>query len=140
MAAAVAKGKPYDLELKIATGRGEDRWIRMIGLAEMVDGKCRRLYGTVQDVDARIRAEEARLAQVRAETVDGLKTQVLSQISHELRTPLNAVLGFAQLLTADRDEPLSPRHKYWILHIERAGTQLAILIDDALSSSARDRG
>jgi signal transduction histidine kinase len=138
MAAAIFKGDPYDLELQITTGRGEDRWIRTIGLVEMAGGRCRRLYGTVQDIDARIRAEEARVAKILAEAAHGLKSQLLSQMSHDLRTPLNAVLGFAQLLATDREEPLSPRQKARILNIERAGTQLVQLIDDVRALSAQE--
>jgi signal transduction histidine kinase len=138
MDAAIASGDPYDLELQITTGRGEDRWIRTIGLAEMADDKCLRLYGTVQDIDARVRAEETRLAQVRAEAAYRFKSQFLSEMSHELRTPLNAVLGFAHLMAADPDEPPSPRQTKRLLHIQRAGTQLVELIDDAINPSARD--
>jgi signal transduction histidine kinase len=140
MAAAIAQGEPYDLELQITTGRGEARWIRTIGVADMVDGRCRRLYGTVQDNDARVKAEEARLGQVRAEAAYSLKSHFLSEMSQELRIPLNAVLGFAQLLADDAEEPPSPRQKTRILHIERAGTQLVNLIDDVMSPPARDRG
>jgi PAS domain-containing protein len=140
MDAAIASGDPYDLELQITTGRGEDRWIRTIGLAEMADDKCLRLYGTVQDIDARVRAEEARLAQVRAEAAYRFKSQFLSEMSHELRTPLNAVLGFAHLMAADPDEPPSPRQTKRLLYIQRAGTQLVELIDDAINPSASDGG
>ncbi|CAG5074612.1 Sensor histidine kinase RcsC [Dyadobacter sp. CECT 9623] len=47
----------YDLELQIRTARGNDLWVRAIGNAEFVDGKCVRLYGTFQDIDARIQNE-----------------------------------------------------------------------------------
>jgi signal transduction histidine kinase len=139
MATAIAQGDPYDLELQITTGRGEPRWIRTIGMADLVDGRCRRLYGTVQDNDARVRAEEARLSQVRAEAAYSLKSHFLSEMSHELRVPLNAVLGFAQLLADDTEEPPSPRQKTRILHIERAGSQLVNLIDDVLSPPRPER-
>jgi signal transduction histidine kinase len=119
----------------IANG-GQGRWIRTIGLAERVDDRCLRLYGTVQDIDARIRAEEARLAQVRAEAAYRLKSQFLSEMSQELRTPLDAVLGFVQLLAADVDEPPTSRQTTRLLHIRRAGEQLIQLIDDAINLSA----
>ena len=134
--AAIAR-EPYDPELDITTGGGEDRWIRMIRLADMVGGRCRRLYVTVQDIDARIRAQQARLVQVRTDAAHRLKAQCLAQISQELRTPLNAVLGIAQLLATDRDEPPSPIQKSRILKIERAGTQLLQLIDDVIGVPAR---
>jgi PAS domain-containing protein len=135
MDAAIANGDPYDLELLITTGRGQDRWIRTIGFSEMVDHKCLRLYGTVQDIDARVRAEEVRLAQVRAEAGYRLKAQFLSEMSDDLRTPLDAVLGFARLLAVDRDDPPSARQTTRLLCIQRAGTQLVKMIDDAITPS-----
>jgi signal transduction histidine kinase len=140
MAAAIALGEPYDLELQMMTSRGDDRWIRTIGLPEMIDGRCGRLYGTFQDIDIQVRAGEARLAQARAEAANRGRSEFLSKMSHELRTPLNAVLGFAQLLAADPDEQLSPRQEARILYIEHAGTKLLGLIDDLLKLSTLDSG
>jgi PAS domain-containing protein len=133
--AAIARGEPYDLELPITTGSGEERWVRMIGLVDEVGGRCRRRYGTFQDIDAQMRARVARL-RTRAEAAQRARARFMSQMSHELRTPLNAVLGFAQLLAADPVEPPSPRQKPRIVHIERAGTQLLHLIEGALKQPA----
>jgi PAS domain S-box-containing protein len=52
-------GRPFDLELKIITGKGDERWIRATGEAEMKDGKCTRLFGTFQDIHDRKAAEES---------------------------------------------------------------------------------
>ncbi len=56
---AVEKGTPFDVEIPIITGKGKNRWIRMIGETEFVNGKCARVYGSVQDIDQRRKAEEA---------------------------------------------------------------------------------
>jgi len=50
---AVEKGEPYDVELQIVTANNETKWIRAIGLTEMKDRKCVRVYGTFQDIDKR---------------------------------------------------------------------------------------
>ena len=55
---AVAKGEPYNLELKIRTAGGRSIWVRTIGKAEFQDGKAVRLYGTFQDIDAARRARD----------------------------------------------------------------------------------
>ena len=56
--AAIHEGKSYDLELQILTGKRNRLWTRAIGNAEMVNGKCVRLYGTFQDIDQQHRIKE----------------------------------------------------------------------------------
>ena len=57
IAAAVEKGMadgvPWDLELPFITARGRPIWVRAMGRAEKVDGICRRLCGTFQDITDR---------------------------------------------------------------------------------------
>lgn len=59
VAACLESGTPFDLELKIITGKGNERWIRATGEAEMKDGKCTRLFGTFQNIHDRKTAEES---------------------------------------------------------------------------------
>lgn len=47
---AMESGAPWDLELQIVTAKGNERWVRSIGEAEFVDGKCISLYGSFQDI------------------------------------------------------------------------------------------
>jgi PAS domain S-box-containing protein len=72
--AAVAHGQSFDLELRLVTAAGHPRWVRAVGLAEMQDGSCRRVYGLFQDMTARRQAELAqrealRLARQQVELV-----------------------------------------------------------------------
>ncbi|AYL95153.1 PAS domain S-box protein [Mucilaginibacter celer] len=57
--AAIEKGVPWDTELQIITAQGYEKWVRSIGEAEFSGGRCMRLYGSFQDIDARKRAEIA---------------------------------------------------------------------------------
>lgn len=59
MERAIEKGLPWDEEMQIITAKGNERWVRSIGQAEMHDGRCVLLFGTFQDIDARKRAEVA---------------------------------------------------------------------------------
>ncbi|HEY9082720.1 MAG TPA: PAS domain-containing protein [Vicingaceae bacterium] len=43
-------GTPWDEELRIITEKGNLKWIRTIGKAEFIDGKCVKIYGSFQDV------------------------------------------------------------------------------------------
>lgn len=51
VSSAMSEGMPWDTELIIVTAKGNDLWVRAKGEAEVVDGKCIRIYGTFQDID-----------------------------------------------------------------------------------------
>jgi PAS domain S-box-containing protein len=48
----IEKGTPWDEELQIVTQKGNLKWIRTIGEAEFKNGKCIKVYGSFQDIDA----------------------------------------------------------------------------------------
>ena len=86
------------------------------------------------------RREEEREARLVAEASNRAKTDFLSRMSHELRTPLNAVLGFAQVLQMDPIEPLSPRQRGMVDHIESSGQHLLEMISEVLDVSRIESG
>ena len=49
----IEKGIPWDEELQIITHKGNLKWVRTIGEAEIVNGRCIRVYGSFQDIDDR---------------------------------------------------------------------------------------
>jgi PAS domain S-box-containing protein len=53
----IETGEPFDREWQIIRQDGERLWVRVIGHAEVRDGKTTRLYGVFQDVDERKQAE-----------------------------------------------------------------------------------
>ncbi|MBD3617097.1 MAG: PAS domain S-box protein [Gracilimonas sp.] len=55
---AIEKEIPFDLELKIISGKGDERWIRATGEPEYKNGECIRFYGISQNVTERRKAEE----------------------------------------------------------------------------------
>lgn len=57
MSDAMQKGTPFDVEAELLTGEGEMVWTRIVGEAEIADGKCVRLYGTLQVIEKRKQAE-----------------------------------------------------------------------------------
>ena len=50
---AIEEGVGFDTELPFIDALGNGRWVRSIGTPEMRDGKCVRLWGTIQDVSER---------------------------------------------------------------------------------------
>ena len=55
---AANHGKPYDLELEMVTVQGNHKFVRAIGSAEKANGKIKRIFGTVQDITERRKAQE----------------------------------------------------------------------------------
>ena len=49
---AIQFGKPYQLDLQIKTPNNNIKWVRVIGEAEFINGKCYRLIGSVQDINS----------------------------------------------------------------------------------------
>ena len=48
---AIENGTPFDEELIIVTAKGNEKWVRAIGNAEMVNSKSSRVFGVFQDID-----------------------------------------------------------------------------------------
>lgn len=54
---AVKNGTPWQEDVQIYTHKGNLKWMRTIGKAEMINGKCKKIYGSLQDIDERKKAE-----------------------------------------------------------------------------------
>jgi len=73
MAQAREQGKGWDVEMLIQTQQGERKWVRSIGVPEVDQGFCVRVYGTFQDIHDR-KLKELELADERQRlqsTIDG---------------------------------------------------------------------
>jgi signal transduction histidine kinase len=68
------------------------------------------------------------------------RSAFLAALSHELRTPLNAILGFADVLLAEVDGPLSDDAHENLTVLRRSADHLRELIDDILDLSALESG
>lgn len=55
---AIQRYIPFDIELKIISGMGDERWIRATGEPEFENGVCVRFYGISQNVTNRNQAKE----------------------------------------------------------------------------------
>jgi len=54
---AVEDGEPYDLELRLTSGDGEERWIHTRGVPQATNGEVRRVQGSIQDITKQKRRE-----------------------------------------------------------------------------------
>ena len=125
LSALHASGREFPIEASISRSR--------------VAGKS-LLTVIVRDVSKLRELGSARQAQAAAEAASRAKTVFLSRISHELRTPLNAVLGFAQLLTMNEAEPMTPQQREQVGHIIDAGQHLLSMITELLDLTRAEIG
>ncbi len=51
-------GTPFEFELPLLTAKGRRRWVRVIGEVQREGGEVARVFGTLQDVTERRRAQE----------------------------------------------------------------------------------
>jgi PAS domain S-box-containing protein len=97
------------------------------------------LQAVLRDVSERRRMIAAlESAKEEAERANRSKSVFLANMSHEIRTPLNAVLGFTQLLMADRKLPDETQSRLRVIH--SAGNRLLGLINDVLDLAKIESG
>lgn len=106
----------------------------LIGL----DGKPYAVCCIADDITDRKRGEnEIKMARLEAERANRAKSDFLSRMSHDLRTPLNAVLGFAQLLSAER---LTDGQRECVQQISHGGRHLLDLVNEVLDIARIEAG
>jgi PAS domain S-box-containing protein len=134
-----AKHSVHEFEAHVRVAGGAE--MDLLTSAAVIDYQGEPCRLTVSlDITERKRREQAERAQFDAEASSSAKTDFLSRMSHELRTPLNAVLGFSQLMQADRQEPLTDRQRARVESIRQAGWHLLALINDVLDVSRIESG
>ncbi|MEX1190473.1 MAG: PAS domain S-box protein [Brumimicrobium sp.] len=53
----IKRGDSFDLEVKIVTAKENERWIRVVGDSEFLNGRCIKIFGSIQDIHIRKMAE-----------------------------------------------------------------------------------
>lgn len=109
-------------------------------ISRVGDGQRAFMTVMIRDVSKLREAEMAHMARATAEAANREKTKFLSRISHEIRTPLNAIMGFAQLIQLDKDDPATPAQMVRLGHILKAGQHLCRLIEETLDVARIELG
>jgi len=82
--------------------------------------------------------QQARRLTDRAATA---KADMLARISHEVRTPLNAIIGFAEVMMAERFGPLgNERYVEYMKDIRASGERVIAIINDLTELSRIETG
>ena len=98
----------------------------------------RQLRQNVMELaEANHRLEQARIA---AEHANAEKSRFLSNMSHELRTPLNGILGFAQILAADKLPATQLEKQRFARNIVQSGQHLLKLVNEILDLARIEAG
>jgi signal transduction histidine kinase len=150
--AAMKDGKSFEIDLRIVRSDGQTRLCRGRVLAELgPDGGADTLYGSLEDITERQRAEqevlhyrdhlqelvtertaELEMALRGAATANLAKSQFLANMSHEIRTPLGAIAGMARLV---RKGTLSAEQADKLDKLEAATNHVIATINDILDLS-----
>ncbi len=97
-----------------------------------------RLVSIQNITDEVLRQKELKLAKMKAEESDKLKSAFLANMSHEIRTPMNSIIGFISLL---QEEDLSDGEKTEYLGIVRSnGDRLLSTLNDIVDISKIESG
>ncbi len=104
------------------------------------DDKVVGLHGIAHDITARKKAEDDLIANEalliaardKAEEMSRLKTSILNNMSHELRTPLIGIMGFAEILETEIEDPAL---KNMVSLISRGGKRLSETLNMILDLS-----
>jgi PAS domain S-box-containing protein len=131
------------LRLEVRRGASSSDWWMVT--AQPLKGHAGEFLGyrgVIRDISLERRAQlELIKAKEEAERASSAKSQFLAITSHELKTPLNAIVGFSEMLIAQREGPLgSPVYADYASTILQSSTHLRNIIADILDVTRIERG
>lgn len=149
----LSQGDSYECDAEVLRADGAPCWIVARGNAERDSaGTVVKLYGTVQEITERKRAEEEirrlntgleqRVAERTAELLSANREldAFAYAVSHDLRAPLRAMNGFSQALAEDFGAQLQGEAHIYLEQITFASRHMGELIDGLLTLSRSTRG
>jgi two-component system CheB/CheR fusion protein len=136
---ALRQGAPVRIALLNYRKSGESFWndLQITPIHDQ-SGTLTHFVGVQHDITEQVRAQKAlERANRAAKHANKMKSSFLATMSHELRTPLTAVLGFADMLRSESD---NPGYLEKVDTIKRNGSYLLALLNDILDLSKIEAG
>jgi PAS domain S-box-containing protein len=137
----IEQGDKFECEFRFLRPSGEVRYIWAKGKAVLnQQGNIERLAGTLTDITARKRAENALNAYKRKlEQSNRELEQFAAVASHDLKAPLRKICMFSDALQQVDGAKLSPEGQDYLNRINKASEKMQALITDLLTISSITR-
>jgi signal transduction histidine kinase len=118
--------------------------LALIVTGGQADERHRTLQTSLDAAQEEIRDLKAGLghtARHEAQQAAAAKADFIAKVSHEIRTPLNSMIGFAEVIMAERFGAIgNERYREYLKDIHTAGTQLVSLLNDLVDLSKVESG
>jgi signal transduction histidine kinase/CheY-like chemotaxis protein len=130
---AMVRGEGFDIEVRLTTARGKQRWVRTLCEPRVADGKVVELREIIQDVSEQKRTADQRQQEDRMAALG----QMAAGIGHVILNRVNVILLFAQM--GLRDPDLTPRLAERLSTIVAESQGIANLVHQIVDFSSRAR-
>ena len=127
---AAPQGPDPDLGLLSSFALQASLALERVGMREQMREQAALIEGAVEE-----RTRALREANERLEEADRRKDNFLANVSHELRSPLVTMLGYNDLLLAERLGPISDKQRQCLQIAKGSGKRLRAFIEELLDFS-----
>jgi signal transduction histidine kinase len=100
-----------------------------------------RALERAQEETDELKAALERATRSQTQEAAAARVSFITKVSHEIRTPLNSMIGFAEVIMAERFGVIgNERYREYLKDIHTAGTQLVSLLNDLVDLSKVESG